>query len=68
MIAYFVTMVATSIAVGLLLTVRLGRRLGLKLMYALAALPGVVLVQVGGRLSWGSKAGAAPAQGGPTSS
>lgn len=48
MVAYFVTMVVTSIAVGLLLTVRLGRRLGLKLMYALAALPGVVLVQVGG--------------------
>ena len=39
-----VTLVAI-VAVALLLTIRLGRRMGLKLMYVIAALPGVVVVQ-----------------------
>ena len=36
----------SSVALGVLLTVKLGRRLGLRLMYCIAALPGVVLLQV----------------------
>ncbi|KAL4458945.1 hypothetical protein ABPG75_013810 [Micractinium tetrahymenae] len=45
MLAYALALVAASAALGVLLMSRLGRRLGLRLMYGLAALPGVVLLQ-----------------------
>lgn len=45
LLAYAITCLAASVAVGVLLMARLGRRLGLRLMYGLAALPGVVVVQ-----------------------
>lgn len=46
MLAFALALVAASAALGVLLTSRAGRRLGLRLMYGLAALPGVVLLQV----------------------
>jgi hypothetical protein len=43
---FALTSMASSIGLGFLLTMKLGRRLGLRLMYCIAALPGVVLLQV----------------------
>ena len=53
---FALTSMASSLGLGFLLTMKLGRRLGLHLMYCIAALPGVVLLQV-----WpaGRQAGAA---------
>ncbi|KAL4459197.1 hypothetical protein ABPG75_014062 [Micractinium tetrahymenae] len=45
MLAFALTCLAASAALAVLLISRLGRRLGLRLMYGLAALPGVVLLQ-----------------------
>jgi len=43
---FALTSMASSLGLGFLLTMKLGRRLGLRLMYCIAALPGVVLLQV----------------------
>jgi hypothetical protein len=43
---FALTSMASSLGLGFLLTMKLGRRLGLRLMYCIAALPGVVMLQV----------------------
>lgn len=45
-LVFSLSLLVASAAVAALLTARLGRRMGLKLMYALAVIPGVVLLQV----------------------
>jgi hypothetical protein len=45
-LAFALTSLVSIAAVGGLLSLRLGRRLGLRLMWAIAAMPCVVLVQV----------------------
>jgi hypothetical protein len=45
-LAYALTAMVTIAAVGILLTLKPGRRLGLNLMWAIAAMPCVTLVQV----------------------
>lgn len=50
LLAFSLASVAASGAVAALLVCRAGRRLGLRLMYLLAALPGVVVLQVGSRV------------------
>lgn len=46
MLVLMCTFLLASAATGVLLTMRPGRRLGLKLMYCIAALPGVIVIQV----------------------
>lgn len=46
MLVLMCTSLLASAAMGVLLTVRLGRRLGLTLMYVIAVLPGIICIQV----------------------
>lgn len=56
LLAFALTSLGAAAGASALLMSRLGRRWGLKLMYCLAALPGVVVAQVGGSMAGGGLA------------